>query len=103
VDGDRVVLEFEGKSGKSIKREVRDTLLARAIEQLQRLGGRRLFTAPDVNGTVKPITAREVNSFIAAASGADVSAKDFRTFRASAEVALLAEQENGTEKLRKVV
>jgi DNA topoisomerase-1 len=102
VEGDKVVLEFEGKSGKSIKREVKDRLLARAIEQLSRLGGRRLFTAPDVNGTVKPITAREVNSFIAAASGADVTAKDFRTFRASAEaLAVLAEHENGTEKLRK--
>ena len=104
LEGDKVVLEFEGKSGKSIKREVKDRLLARVIRQLSRLrGSRRLFRAPDDNGGVRPITAREVNRFIADASGTDVSAKDFRTFRASAEaLAILAEHnEHETEKLKR--
>ena len=43
-----------------------------------------------------PISAREVNRFIADASGADISAKDFRTFRASAEaLAILTEHRKG--------
>ena len=77
LEGDKVVLEFEGKSGKSIKREVKDRLLVRVLRQLFRLrGSRRLFRAPDDNGgRVRPITAREVNRFIADASGADISGR----------------------------
>ena len=33
----------------------------------------------------RPVTAQEVNTFLADVSGTDISAKDFRTFRASAE------------------
>jgi DNA topoisomerase-1 len=103
VEGDKVLLEFQGKGGKDIKREVEDPLLAGLVRKLAKLRGHRLFVAPDNNGMPRPVTAREVNDFIAEASGAPVSAKDFRTFRASAAaLAFLAEQ-NGhdSEKLRK--
>lgn len=103
IEGDTVVLEFEGKGGKSIKREVRDRLLARVARRLSTLKGRRLFSVPDDNGRQRPITAREVNAFIAEACGTEVTAKDFRTFRASAEALALLTQQNGheTEKLKK--
>ena len=84
IEGDKVVLEFEGKGGKPIKREVKDRLLSR-VPRSCRLKGRRLFSAPDNSGRQRPITAREVNTFIAEASGTEMTAKDFRTFRASAE------------------
>ena len=103
IEGDKVVLEFEGKGGKRVKREVRDRLLARVAQRLTTLKGRRLFTAPDDNGQPRPITAREVNAFLAEASGTDVTAKDFRTFRASAEALAFLTEHNGheTEKLKK--
>ena len=103
IEGDKVLLEFEGKGGKPVKREVRDKLLARVAQDLSTLKGRRLFTAPDGNGRQRPITAREVNAFLAEASGTEVTAKDFRTFRASAEaLAFLTENnDHETEKLRK--
>jgi DNA topoisomerase I len=84
VEGDKIVVEFKGKGGKQIKQEVEDRSLARVVRKLTALRGRRLFNAPDKNGIKRPITAREVNSFIAKAAGTDISAKDFRTFRASA-------------------
>jgi DNA topoisomerase I len=84
VAGDTVRLDFHGKGGKEIKRIVKDALLARAVRKLVKLKGRRLFTAPDRNGAERPVTAREVNTFLAEVSGTQVSAKDFRTFRASA-------------------
>ena len=84
IEGDRLVLEFEGK-GKQIKRQVRDRLLARALRRLAILKGPRFFSAPDDKGRLGPVAAREVNAFLAEASGTDVTAKDFRTFRASAE------------------
>jgi DNA topoisomerase-1 len=103
IEGDTIVLEFEGKGGKSIKREVTDRLLARVARRLSTLKGRRLFSVPDDNGRQRPITAREVNAFIAEASGTEVTARDFRTFRASAEALALLTQQNGheTEKLKK--
>ena len=84
VEGDKIVVEFKGKGGKQIKQEVEDRSLSRVVRTLSALRGRRLFNAPDGNGTKRPITAREVNSFIAKAAGTAISAKDFRTFRASA-------------------
>jgi DNA topoisomerase-1 len=103
IEGDKVVLEFEGKGGKQVKREVRDKLLARVVKRLSTVRGRRLFTAPGDNGRQRPITAREVNAFLAEASGTDVTAKDFRTFRASAEALAFLTENNGreSEKLRK--
>lgn len=95
VVGDTVRLEFQGKGGKEIQREVKDALLARAVRKLATLKGRRLFNAPDGNGGKRPITAREVNDFLAEVSGTRVSAKDFRTFRTSASVlAFLTEHNN---------
>ena len=43
VEGDKVVLEFEGKGGKQIQREVEDPALARVVRKLGALRGRRLF------------------------------------------------------------
>jgi DNA topoisomerase-1 len=103
IEGDKVVLEFDGKGGKPINRVVKDPLLAPVMKKLLALKGKRLFSAPDESGQLRPITAREVNTFLADASGADISAKDFRTFRASAEALSLLTEHNGheTEKLRK--
>src|SRR5688572_3660561 len=83
VEGDRVLLDFEGKGGKEIKQEVRDPLLAPVLRRL-RGNGRRLFSAPDANGRERPVTAKEVNVFLAEAGGEPISTKDFRTFKASA-------------------
>ena len=103
VEGDKVVVKFEGKGGKPVRRELKDKLLARVMRKLATLEGRRLFSALDESGQVRPITAREVNAFLAEASGTDVTAKDFRTFRASAEALALLSENNGheSEKLRK--
>jgi DNA topoisomerase I len=80
-----------------------ERLLARVAQGLFPLRGRRLFTAPDDNGRQRPITAREVNAFLAEASGTEVTAKDFRTLRASAEALAFLTDNNDheTEKLRK--
>jgi DNA topoisomerase-1 len=103
VEGDKVLIEFAGKGGKPVKRELKDKLLAPVLKKLSNNKGRRLFSAPDESGQQRPVTAREVNAFIAEASGADVTAKDFRTFRASAEALASLTENNGheTEKLRK--
>jgi DNA topoisomerase I len=103
VEGDRIVIDFEGKAGKPIKLEITDRILARVATSLLAQKGRRLFKAPDETGQLRPITAREVNAFLAEETGADITAKDFRTFRASAEALAFLTAHNGhtTEKLKK--
>jgi DNA topoisomerase I len=97
VNGDHVVLEFKGKGGKEIKQALRDPPLARVLRKLSSLRGQRLFGLPDSNGDKRPVTAREVNDFLAQASGTPVSAKDFRTFRASAVALATLTEHNGHE------
>ena len=103
LDGDKVVLVFKGKGGKEIKRELHDPLLARVLCRLSASSGRRLFSISDGNGGKRPVTAREVNEFLAEASGSEISAKDFRTFRASATALAVLVEHNGheSERLRK--
>jgi DNA topoisomerase I len=100
VEGDKIVVEFEGKGGKQIQQEVKDRLLARVMRTLTALRGPRLFDAPDGNGSKRPITAREVNSFLADAAGTKISAKDFRTFRASATALAFLTKRNGHDTKR---
>ena len=103
VEGDTLVLAFKGKGGKDIKRDLRDPLLARVVRELVNVKGRRLFGLSDGNGGKRPITARDVNEFIAEVSGAEVTAKDFRTFKASATALAVLVEHNGheSERLRK--
>jgi DNA topoisomerase IB len=45
VEGDKVVVEFNGKGGKQIKQEVEDRSLDRVVRTLTALRGPRLFSA----------------------------------------------------------
>jgi DNA topoisomerase-1 len=93
VEGETVVIAFEGKSGKEVRQEISDPLLARVLRRLARLPGLRLFGAAG-GDRERPVTARDVNEFLIEAGGTAVSAKDFRTFSASASaLAYLAEQD----------
>jgi DNA topoisomerase-1 len=80
----RVGTGFEGKGRKQTTQKIEDRSLAHLIRRIITRRGQRLFAILDGSGIERPITAREVNSFIVDATGARVSAKDFRTFRASA-------------------
>jgi DNA topoisomerase-1 len=93
IEGDQVLLDFAGKGGKEVKLRIRDPLLAGVITQLLERRGRRLFSTLDRDGE-HPVTAKEVNGFLAEVSGAPVSAKDFRTFRASASAVAFLTQNN---------
>jgi len=72
-------------------------LLARVLRKLSASRGQRLFSSSDGNGGKRPVTAREVNDFLAEASGSSISVKDFRTFRASATALAVLTEHNGHE------
>lgn len=86
LDGEGIVLSFRAKGGKQVRKECDAARLARAVEILRRLPGRRLFQYRNGGGEIRAVTAMEVNHFLREIAGVQISLKDFRTLIASAAV-----------------
>jgi DNA topoisomerase-1 len=86
VSGDTITLVFRGKGGKDIRREFSSPRLAAAVSTLRTLPGPRLLQYRDESGSIRHITARDVNAFLREMADTYVSLKDFRTLCASAAV-----------------
>ena len=80
VEGATVKFHFRGKSGKEHRLDVHDPHLARIVARLQDLPGELLFEYLDDDGQVRTIESGDVNEYIRQISGADFTAKDFRTW-----------------------
>jgi DNA topoisomerase-1 len=83
IDGETIRFCFRGKGGKRIEKSYTDGRLADVLAELRRLRGRRLFKVKGQDG-YRPMTASDLNSYLAQASGKPVTAKDFRTLYGSA-------------------
>jgi DNA topoisomerase-1 len=77
--GDKVVLDFRGKSGKRHTIKIDDGRVVRVIRRCLDLPGDVLFQFKD-GSTVWSISAADVNAYLKEISGADVTSKDFRTW-----------------------
>jgi DNA topoisomerase I len=99
VKGAQVRFRFRGKSGKQHEISLRDRRLAALIRRCQDLPGQELFEYVDDTGEVRGISSQDVNDYLREASGADYTAKDFRTWAGTvlAYRALLALQPAATE------
>ena len=80
VEGSAVTFSFRGKSGKAHRIGLQDRRLARVVRRCQELPGQRLFTYETADGSWQAVTSDDVNEYLRAASGRDISAKDFRTW-----------------------
>ena len=85
VSGDRLRLRFRGKSGVPHDITVEDPRLARIVRRCQDLPGQDLFQYEDEAGAVRRIGSADVNSYLSEACGEGFTAKDFRTWHASAQ------------------
>jgi DNA topoisomerase-1 len=103
LNGTKVSLKFVGKGGKTVKKTFRDPILLSRLRKLRRIGRERLFGFRDENGRGCYLTARDLNRYLREAAGTSVTAKDFRTFAASAHaIAALCEADCApTESARK--
>ena len=79
-EGAAVVFEFKGKSGIKHRAGVKDRRLTRVIKALQDLPGQRLFQYVDEAGERHVIGSHDVNAYLQEITGADFTAKDFRTW-----------------------
>ena len=79
----QLVFSFVGKHHIRHRQIIVDEELATVMRDLKALGGPKLFEYLDDGGKVRPITPRDVNDYIKAATGPEFSAKDFRTWGGS--------------------
>ena len=105
--GGRLVFQFVGKHHIRHRRILVDEELAALMRDIQKLGGAKLFHYLDREGRPRPITPREVNDYIKAATDAEFSAKDFRTWGgtllAAVELAEAGKPANEREAKRNIV
>jgi DNA topoisomerase I len=80
VDGSRIRFRFRGKSGKVHESVLSDRRLAQLMRRCQDLPGQELFGYIDADGTTGQIRSDDVNDYLRAISGADITARDFRTW-----------------------
>jgi DNA topoisomerase-1 len=94
IKGDELKFIFTGKSGKSWRLTVRDKRVAKVVKAAQDLPGQRLFQYRDAEGAIQQVMSTDVNAYLREISGADITAKDFRTWGATvlaaAELSALA-------------
>lgn len=75
---------FNGKSGKSHEVPLTDARLVRLVRRCQQLPGQHLFQYVDADGHRHPVSSSDVNAWLHTSMGEDFSAKDFRTWGATA-------------------
>ena len=97
VRGNTVRFHFRGKSGVEVEAEATDRRVARIVKQLQELPGQDLFTYVDDSGESRAVTSQDVNTYLRETTGADYTAKDFRTWSATVLAAAALHEVEGFE------
>jgi DNA topoisomerase-1 len=101
VEDDTITLDFPGKGKRRIIASLSDAKVARNLEAARRAKGQRLFKLKSDN-TSRNMTASDLNAYLAEIAGCDISAKDFRTLKASAlAIASLTVEPCGTMAARR--
>ncbi len=76
----KIIFRFRGKSGKQHVFDIRNRKLANIVKRCRDLPGYELFQYVDESGAPVDITSSDVNAYLREISGADFTAKDFRTW-----------------------
>ncbi|MDQ0127205.1 DNA topoisomerase-1 [Pseudomonas lini] len=83
INGSAILFQFRGKSGVEHQITVKDRRLARIIKRCQEIPGQNLFQYLDENGERHSISSSDVNAYLQTLTGADFTAKDYRTWAGS--------------------
>lgn len=84
VRGGHLRFQFRGKSGKQQDVVLTDARLSKLVRRCQQLPGQPLFQYLDEEGDCQPVESTDVNDWLRETMGSDFSAKDFRTWGATA-------------------
>ena len=80
VEGSEVRFRFVGKSGKPWFARIRNRRVAKIIRACQELPGQELLQYLDDDDVPQDVTSSDVNAYLREVAGADITAKDFRTW-----------------------
>src|SRR5580700_4519288 len=80
VRGGTVAFRFRGKSGVAREVDLHDRRLASIVRKCQDLPGHELFQYVTEDGQTVVVESGDVNEYVRATTGAEFSAKDFRTW-----------------------
>jgi len=86
VSGRELELQFHGKSGKMHRVTVDDRRVARIVRACQDLPGQQLFQYEDELGEARSVDSADVNGYLREITGADFTAKLFRTWAGTLHV-----------------
>jgi DNA topoisomerase-1 len=86
-DGSDLVFDFRAKGGAEVRVSVPDPELVAAVLACQELGGQQLFSYLAADDVPVSVGSDQVNRYLGDLTGSDVTAKDFRTWGATAVVA----------------
>jgi len=99
VEGNHITFAFTGKSGKEWQRDIKSRKVANIIRQCEELPGQQLFKYIDEQGERHPIASDDVNAYLQEVTGKPFTAKDFRTWAATAQaIELLGSLEHAPTK-----
>lgn len=87
IDGAELRFEFRGKSRVEHAVSVADLRIARIVQRCHELRGEVLFQYLDDDGRRQEVEADHVNDYLQQATGADITAKDFRTWAGTMDAA----------------
>jgi DNA topoisomerase-1 len=97
--GRKALLRFRGKSGLRREAIVEELRLVRLVKQLKKLRGAHLFQFVDADGKTRAADATMVNEYLRDLARTPFTAKDFRTWKASALAAGILYANLDVEKL----
>jgi len=99
IQREKALLRFRGKSGLRREAVVEDKKLVRLLKELKRLPGAHIFQFVDDAGAIHGADAIAVNDYLREQTGHSFTAKDFRTWKASALAAGVLYENRNVEKL----
>jgi DNA topoisomerase-1 len=99
LQGSKAVLRFRGKSGLRREAVVDEPRLVRLLKQLKKLPGAHVFQYIDAEGKPHAADATMVNEYLRELAKTPFTAKDFRTWKASALAAEILYSHRDLEKL----
>jgi DNA topoisomerase-1 len=88
VAGSQLRFSFKGKSGKSWQLQISDRRIAHILRDCQDMPGQELFQYVGEDSAQHGIDSGDVNDYLREIAGAEVTAKDFRTWAGTVLAAL---------------
>ncbi len=83
INGNKLRFEFTGKRGKKHKITLRNKKLSQLVSKCEEIPGWELFKFFDSDGEKHHVDSSMVNDYLYEITGADFTAKDFRTWAAT--------------------